>query len=305
MKQYNTAVIFDIARCSVHDGPGVRTVVYFKGCPLSCKWCHNPEGISDSPQLVFYSKRCIGCGRCTSICPCHGIADGGHVIDRQNCRVCGRCADACPADALHITGREATLDGLMAEIRKDRLYYENGGGVTASGGEALLQADFVAALFGLCRAQKIHTAIETALDVQAAEIDKVLGVCDMFIVDCKHPDPEMHRYYTGRTNERIWANTQYVASRHDNVLIRIPLIPGVNDDIELLHASVSRVLSLGGSIKGVELLKYNNLAVAKYNGLEKNHIVFADKPQTNDEMTAVCDELNNRIKRANYVFFKK
>ena len=160
-----SGVITDISRCSLHDGPGVRTVVYFKGCALRCKWCHNPETLTVEKDMMFLNTKCIKCGRCLEVCPqCHSVVDDEVQIDRSSCKHCGKCVDSCPAGALQMVGREVTVEELMTELRKDRHYYEmSGGGVTLSGGECLLQSEFAAALLEKCKEEGIHTTIETAL----------------------------------------------------------------------------------------------------------------------------------------------
>ncbi|MGN1099561.1 MAG: glycyl-radical enzyme activating protein, partial [Christensenellales bacterium] len=228
------AKIANISRGSLHDGEGIRTVVYFKGCGLRCLWCHNPEALSVHADIIYAPVKCIGCGRCVFVCPvCHSVTESGHIYDRGKCSRCGRCAEACPTGALSVCGRDMTVDEVFAEIDKDRHYYdESGGGVTLSGGECLLQADFCAALLEKCRREKIRTALESAFFTEKESVEKVLPFTDFVYADLKIADSEKHRYYTGRGNGRIIENIRLVSERADAVTIRIPVIPGVNDGEE-------------------------------------------------------------------------
>jgi pyruvate formate lyase activating enzyme len=191
-KRGNTAPVFDISRASLHDGPGVRTVVYLKGCPLRCLWCHNPEGQSPQAQILYHAAKCIGCGRCAAVCSL-GLhnADGGgrHIFNRSCCIGCGCCAEACPTGALTICGKNMAATEVMAEVKKDKRYFDaTGGGVTLSGGEALLYPDFTAELFRYCRVAEIHTAIETSLHAPRENLGKLLPLTDLLIADFKHSD---------------------------------------------------------------------------------------------------------------------
>ncbi|MDD4772615.1 MAG: glycyl-radical enzyme activating protein [Eubacteriales bacterium] len=258
------AVIFNIERASLHDGPGVRTVVYVKGCSLNCKWCHNPEGISPFPQLLRYETRCIGCGRCAAVCP-----------DPARCSQCGKCAAVCPAEARLMCGRTMTSDEVFAHVSRDRHYYGTDGGLTLSGGECLTNPDFCADLLRRCRGSGIHTAIESALFVPRAAVDAVLPWCDLFIADMKIADTEDHRRSTGAPNTLIKANLEYLfeyAVRHKvpKIWIRTPLIPGETDGAENL-AAIEDFLEPwkdSGIIEKREMLEYNNLGEAKRRALE-------------------------------------
>lgn len=275
------AVITHIARCSLHDGPGIRTVIYLKGCNLHCPWCHNPENQAAGTEILFYPGRCLQCGRCLAICPSgHPLADGRIQYRREACNLCLRCADACPSEALSVCGREMSGQDVFGEISKDRDYYAaSGGGVTFSGGECLLQPDFVAETAGLCRKAGIHTAVESAFCVRWEDIERIRAQIDLFIIDIKHHDSAVHRKLTGRSNALILANLRRLAALQADILIRIPLIPGVNDDDQNLIATAGLVNSLGDAVRGVELLKYNNLAAGKYAALDRPMIQYADAAQ--------------------------
>lgn len=275
-------LVFSIVRTSLHDGPGIRTVIYFKGCTLHCAWCHNPEGIAAHPEILSYPDRCIGCERCVSVCPEH--IRGGFRLPA--CCRCGQCAQACPGEALVNCGERYTVNSLMKIIRKDKVYYDrSGGGVTFSGGECLMQSEFVADLAKACRDEGIHTACETALHVSQTSVSALIEHINLFYVDLKHMDPEVHKRWTGADNRRILENIRFLAKEHPNVIVRIPLIPGVNDDTENLSASARFIAECGRGIQALELLRYNELASSKYASVGYNDAQFAGwKPQSDTEM---------------------
>ena len=264
-----TAVIFNIVRSSLHDGDGLRTVVYFKGCPLRCRWCHNPESFDPRPRIMRRASRCIKCGRCTEICPArHVFMDGDIYYNRDGCVSCGKCAGACPNGALTLCGEAMSIDAVFDEAAKDKDYYDKtGGGVTLSGGECLLYPEFCSGLLDKFKKSGIHTAIETSLHADWASVEAVLPVTDLFLVDIKHADPEAHARYTGKDNAKIIRNLVALSNIHADIWIRIPLIPGVNDGERDLAETARLVNGLGGGVRRVELLKYNNLARSKYAAL--------------------------------------
>ena len=281
-----TAPITNISGCSLHDGPGVRTVVYFKGCPLSCRWCHNPETKARRRQILYIPTKCIQCGACVALCPEHHvIRDGQMVYLREGCTGCGRCAESCPSLALNLCGEDKTVDEVFDRIVKDRHYYDaSGGGVTFSGGECLLHTPFLELLAGKCHDAGIHTAIESAFFVPWDRIAPMIPLTDMFYGDLKIADPEKHRTYTGQRNDLIVENIRRLSREHSNIILRIPVIPGVNDSEEDLESFGQIIRSFGPGVKEVELLKYNPLARSKYDFLGDNYTSFSDAPQTDGRM---------------------
>lgn len=301
-----TANLSYISRGSFHDGTGVRTVVYFKGCGLRCLWCHNPETFAKSADVFYAPNKCISCGRCIGICPdCHKISGGKHVYDREKCTQCGRCAEVCPSGALALCGERKTVEEVFSIVKKDSHYYEaSGGGVTLSGGECLLQAEFCAALLKKCRTENIGTAIETALFCPYDNVEKVLPYTDLIYADLKLADGEKHRRYTGKGNEVILQNLLRVSQKAKCLIVRIPVIPTVNDGEEDMTAFGEIVKGLGDRLAGVELLKYNYLAASKYQSLGKEYPSFADRAQTREEMQRLCTLLQKEIGSKCEVFFR-
>ena len=280
------APVTNISRCSLHDGPGIRTVVYFKGCSLKCEWCHNPETQAFKKQILYAASKCIHCGKCIEICPEHHVIEGNdmHFL-REGCSACGRCADACPSLALSMCGEGKTADELVDELKKDQHYYTlSGGGVTFSGGECLMYPEFVAEVAKKCRENAIHTAIESAFHVPWENVEAVLPVIDLFFADLKIPDPEKHRRFTGKDNVQIIENIRKLSERAENIILRIPVIPGVNDSAEDIDGFADIIKTFGKGITGVELLKYNNLAEAKYAIAGMEYTKFADNAQADEEM---------------------
>ncbi len=248
--------IFDIQRASFVDGDGVRTAVFFKGCSLRCKWCHNPEGIKREKELLYYQSRCIGCGKCNEICK---RAD-------ENCILCGKCALYCPNDAKELCGQSYTVDELFEIIKRDNSFYERtGGGVTVSGGECMLQADFLAELLKKCKESDINTAVDTAGNVPFEGFERVLPYVDTFLYDIKCINEELHVSGTGHTNKLILENFNKLLSLGASVAVRIPVIGGFNDTDEEMKAICAFLK--GKRISGVELLPYHDLGVHKYEGL--------------------------------------
>ena len=288
------AIISNIARASLHDGPGVRTVIYFKGCALRCAWCHNPETLSAECELAFLPSKCIGCGRCVALCPSHHAVEKGKIrFLREGCIGCGKCAQNCPTGAFALVGEHVDAKHLLGEIKKDQHYYSaSGGGVTFSGGECLLQADFVASVARKCAEEGIHVAIETALFVPWENVEKVSPYTNLFLCDLKIADAQKHRRYTGHGNERILENLRRISEGSVPVVVRIPVIPKVNDGEEDMASFAAVLRTLGNAVLRVELLKYNTLAASKYGMIGREYKAFAKEPQSDAQMQALARELS-------------
>lgn len=250
------ATIFDIQRGSMVDGPGIRTTVFFKGCNLRCKWCHNPESQEFSSQLMFYRNKCIGCGKCKEVCYYH----------LEKCVLCGKCELFCPHNARKLCGRKYTVEEVLDQIVSDRSFYENsGGGVTFSGGECMLQLDFLIEIARRCHEEGIHTAVDTAGNVSWKSFEKIIPYTDLFLYDMKCVSEELHMENTGVSNKLILENLKKL-SRQANVLVRIPIIPTVNDgEKELIK--MSDFLKMLDKPLSVELLPYHRLGEGKYDAL--------------------------------------
>jgi glycyl-radical enzyme activating protein len=281
------AKIFDIQKFSIHDGPGIRTLVFFKGCPLHCSWCSNPESQKSTCELMVYEQRCAFCGTCVDACPTQSIelvkgpSGHAHRVDRKRCRACGECVKVCPNDALRLAGREVSLDEVFSVILQDYLFYLNSnGGVTLGGGEPTMQPEFAQALLRKCKQHNIHTAIETCGYTEWNVFESSIEDLDLVLYDIKLMDAEKHRSYTGVSNERILRNAIRLLERDVSIVIRIPIIAGVNDSRENI-AHMMEFLKRHdrrGRIQRVELLPYHKLGVNKYRALGR-HYELGDRPK--------------------------
>jgi pyruvate formate lyase activating enzyme len=266
------AIVFNIQRFSIQDGPGVRTTVFLKGCPLHCAWCSNPESQNFKPEIVHRDSLCNQCGLCISVCPENAISirEKALSIDREKCTNCGNCLDVCLPGALKILGKKMSAREVFLEIKKDADFYRNsGGGITASGGEPLAQPDFVAALFKLCQDYGIDTCIETSGCARTEALEKVLPYTSLILYDVKLGDAESHRKWTGVSNEEILKNLDTVIASGVPVTIRVPLIPGVNDSEEELK-KIAGIMT-AKKLRRVELLPYHRYGMGKYQQLDREY----------------------------------
>lgn len=284
--------IFDIERYATKDGPGIRTVLFFKGCNLHCRWCQNPESQILDRQVMYYKSSCSGCGKCIDICPENAVQFSeleGFITNHEKCTRCGRCIDACFYNARRMVGQYYSIEQVMVKILADKSFYdESGGGVTFSGGEPLLFYESVKEIAFRCKAEGIHTAIETAGAVNWEILEKLLDCIDLFYVDMKHIDPELHRKYTGMDNIRILKNIVKLSRLHPNVIIRIPVIPGINHSEEVMHKMLSFIAEQS-DILTVELLPFHRLGTGKYSGLGMEYLCADLKNVEKDECDAYVE----------------
>ena len=295
-----TGRIFDLKRFAVHDGPGIRTVVFFKGCPLRCAWCHNPEAFDIQPELMVYAARCIGCGACLTACP-HGahqviVQDGTSrkVHLRERCVGCGRCAETCYAEALVLLGRQFTVKEVVAVIRQDAAFYrQSGGGVTLSGGEPLMQPEFALALLRQCQAEGYHTALDTCGQAPWPVFEALLPHVDLVLYDLKHMDPQTHLRHTGVTNARIIENLRRLGAAGVPVEVRMPIIPTINDAREDVEQAAELLASLR-HVRAVRLLPYHRLAGSKYQRLGRENTMPDVPPPTAAGMREIAAWLQAR-----------
>jgi pyruvate formate lyase activating enzyme len=279
------AIVTNIQGFSIHDGPGIRTVVFFKGCPLSCRWCANPECLSGEPQIGFIETLCTGCGKCLEICTNHAIRhdEGAHRIDYSRCTACGNCRDHCSYGALIRYGESMTVSEVWKAVICDKMFYDSsGGGITVSGGEPLLWSKFVRELFDLCHKELIDTCMETCGFAKRQALLDVIPVTDHFLFDLKHMNSDDHRRHTGSPNSQILKNAALALEHGADVIFRQPLIPGINDSIMNIEATVDFLVSLGKRAARLQLMPYHRMGQSKYKAL--------NMPCIMEELAAANDE---------------
>ena len=285
-------VYFAIKRLEIHDGPGVRTTLFLKGCPLRCLWCHNPEGLCAPPQLAHYSHKCVSCGACVAVCPngAQIIIDGKHYFVRENCKVCGKCEAVCAEKANKIFGEAISAAEILPELLLDRKFYEKtGGGVTVSGGEPLLQIDFLCELLSLLKKERIHTAVDTSLAVDKGNVERAARYADTFLCDIKAMNSDLHRKLTGMGNEQIISNILYLDSVGMPMEIRYPYVPGKNDgEAEKIAEFISGLKN----VRAVKALAYHDLARTKYEALGMDYPMPETAVPSKEELAAVQSVLS-------------
>ena len=289
----NTGMIFNIQRFSIYDGPGARTTVFFKGCNLNCKWCHNPESISAKPMLEFFSDKCIGCGKCFKQCPhqAHCMTESGeHIIDRSRCTACMKCVDTCFAEALVTVGEQKTSEQIIRSVMIDKPYYDqSGGGVTFSGGECMQQIDFLAEILSRLHEEGIHTAVDTAGSQPWERFEKILENTDLFLYDIKAADSDVHKKLTGVPNGLILENLRKLSSLGKRIWIRIPYIPGRNSGemdgiIEILKEI---------PVEKIEIMPFHRLGEGKYKALGLEDIGPISIVPDDEEINSVVERFRN------------
>ncbi|TSA43685.1 glycyl-radical enzyme activating protein [archaeon] len=278
---------FNIQRFSTEDGPGIRTTAFLKGCPLRCAWCHNPEGLSPKPELIWYDVRCIGARDCLQACPENGLTltPQGMRINRERCTACGACEKACPAAALEVIGRNWTPEEMVAELLKDQVFYEtSGGGVTFSGGEPMMQADFLCQVLPRCREAGVHVALDTCGAVAWESYERVLPWVNLALYDLKIMDTKRHKAATGIPNDTILENARRLAARGVPMWIRTPVIPGYTDDQENILAIARFISEALPTVQRWDLLAYTNLGQPKYHRLDREYLLEKVPLLTRQEM---------------------
>ncbi len=290
-----TGIIFDVKRYAIHDGPGIRTTVFFKGCPLRCEWCHNPESWKPERERAFRPGRCEVCGCCVYACPRQAISIEADqpTTDENRCVLCGACVEACVAGAREIIGRQVGIGELIAEIERDVVFYDqSGGGVTFSGGEPLMQPDFLLGLLVECKARDIHTAVDTSCYAPAEVIDGVNPHVDLFLCDLKHMDSARHEQASGFPNELILENIRRIAATGRNIILRLPLVPGFNDGGLNLEATGRFAASLG-AVVAMDVLPYNSGGSAKSVRLAGQRDMLRATPPTDERLRATVKKLRS------------
>jgi pyruvate formate lyase activating enzyme len=288
-----TGTIFNIQRYSINDGPGIRTTVFLKRCPLHCKWCHNPESISPGKEIIIREDRCIRCGECFLRCNYFAVKslDGEYITDQETCAQCGRCVEVCFTDARAIVGKEMTVDDVMNEVEKDVIFYnQSGGGVTFSGGEPFLQHEFLIELLKASKQKNLHTAVDTSGYISSEILQKASRFIDLYLYDVKTLDNNIHKSFTGVSNKLILENLKRLTEWQKNIIVRVPLIPTLNDSLEAMQGIGYYVASLK-SINEIHLLPYHRTGIEKYNRLGVEYSFKKDLMISKENLNKFQDEL--------------
>jgi pyruvate formate lyase activating enzyme len=289
-----TGSVFNIMRFALNDGPGIRTTVFMKGCPLKCWWCHNPESQSRQVELTFFPERCIRCGECIIACPHGALHMEGHPVrDVSVCQHCGSCAEACACGAHQIVGRRMSVEEVMKVILRDVVFYdESSGGVTFSGGEPLLQPEFLEEVLDRCAEQRLHKTVDTCAIASSETVDRISPKVDLWLVDLKVADPARHRQLTGMDNGVILANLETLVRRGASVIVRIPIVPTVNDDEENIRDSIELLARIG--VRRLDLLPYHQTGSGKYDALQRPYRLDDLRPPSAERMEEIADRFKNK-----------
>ncbi len=296
--------VFNIQKFSVNDGPGIRTTVFLKGCPLNCIWCHNPESKLAKPEIMYDAKKCIGCASCVKACPrgCHSITDKGHLFERTNCILCAKCADSCMTDALEMAGTFKTIDEVMNEVLKDKAFYDNsGGGMTISGGEPMFQFEFTYNLLKSAKEKGLHTCIETCGFANEENYKKIAELVDIFLFDYKETDPKKHKEFTGVDNKLILSNLKMLDEMGAKIILRCPIIPTLNDKEEHFNGIAETANSLKNILE-INIEPYHPLGSGKAQMLGKEYVLkdltFPENETVEEWIKYISSKTNVPVKKA-------
>ena len=297
-------IVFNIQKFSINDGPGIRTTVFLKGCPLRCAWCHNPESNSVKPEIFYDAKKCLLCGKCAMVCEngCHKFIDGIHIYDREKCIACGKCVDKCVVEALETAGKEMTVEEVISEVLKDKAFYENSnGGITLSGGEPMLQFEFTYELLKAAKAEGLHTCMETCGFAKPEQYEKIKDLVDIFLFDYKLTDTKKHKEYTGVENNLIIENLKMIDSFGCKSVLRCPIIPTVNDTKEHFEGIATMANSLKNVLE-INIEPYHPLGSGKSEMLGKEykllHLTFPEDETVSEWIKTVSEKTKILVKKA-------
>ena len=296
------SLVIDIQRCSIHDGPGIRTTVFLKGCPLNCKWCHNPESKNFKKQLSYNAEKCTSCRACEKICKknVHVFENNVHTVNFANCDQCGECQNVCPENALSVIGKKYSPQDILSIVRKDAIFYEQGGGgITISGGEALSHSAFCKDVLEICKENNIHTCVETSCFTTKKSIESTINFVDLFLIDFKISHSPDSKKYIGQSSTRIFENIDYIYNKGKNIIIRCPIIPTVNDTHEHFDAIIA-LSKKYPKILHFELLPYHNFGITK---AKNAHLDFFEFPiptaeQKQSWLAYLTSQMGEKIKIA-------